>query len=159
MIVIGWFQRIMNLLNLDFNMIESGYFPQGTEFDKNSPWNQVENPEEEFNVTIVETLSKDVTIVTTNYNLEVDRDEDGCYRNCDTSDTDWKDEYKKQGCSAIETIIAVKTYLEEVRLQQLIDISNCRSLTESERKELRVVKDLIEQCSGWEQEEIEFCEE
>ena len=140
-------------------MIESGYFPPGAEYDVNAPYNQVENPEEEFNVTIVETLSKDVTIVTTNYNLEVDRDEDGCYRNCDTSDTPWKDEYKTQGCTAIETIIAVKTYLEEVRLQQLIDISNCRSLTESERKELRVVKDLIEQCSGWEQDEIEFCPE
>ena len=137
-------------------MIESGFYAPGTEFDKNSPWNQKENPEEEFNVTIVETLSKDVTIVTTNYNLEVDRDEDGCCRNCDTSDTDWKDEYKKQGCTAIETIIAVKTYLEEVRLQQLIDLSNCRNLTESEQKELRVVKDLIGQCSDWKQEEIEF---
>ena len=140
-------------------MIESGFYAPGTEFDKNSPWNQVENPEEEFNVTIVETLSKDVTIVTTNYNLEVDRDEDGCYRHCDTSDTDWKDEYKKQGCTAIETIIAVKTYLEEVRLQQLKDINRCRPLTESEQKELRVVKDLIEQCSDWKQEEIEFCQE
>lgn len=140
-------------------MIESGYFPPGAEYDVNAPYNQVENPEEEFNVTIVETLSKDVTIFTTNYNLEVDCDEGGCYRNCDTSDTPWKDEYKKQGCTAIETIIAVKTYLEEVRLQQLIDLSNCRNLTESERKELRVVKDLIEQCSGWKQEEIEFCPE
>ena len=140
-------------------MIESGFYAPGTEFDKNSPWNQVENPEEEFNVTIVETLSKDVTIVTTNYNLEVDRDEDGCYRNCDTSDTDWKDEYKKQGCTAIETIIAVKVYLEEVRLKDLIDITHCRNLTESEQKELRVVKDLIEQCSDWKQEEIEFCPE
>ena len=140
-------------------MIESGMYPPGAEYDVNAPYNQVENPEEEFNVTIVETLSKDVTIVTTNYNLEVERDEDGYYRHCDTSDTPWKDEYKKQGCTAIETIIAVKTYLEEVRLQQLIDISNCRSLTESERKELRVVKDLIGQCSDWKQEEIEFCEE
>jgi hypothetical protein len=140
-------------------MIESGFYAPGTEFDKNSPWNQVENPEEEFNVTIVETLSKDVTIVTTNYNLEADYDEEGYCRSCDTSDTPWKDEYKKQGCTAIETIIAVKTYLEEVRLQQLTDLSNCRNLTESERKELRVVKDLIEQCSGWEQEEIEFCPE
>lgn len=140
-------------------MVENGYYAPGTEFDPNAPWNEVENPEEEFNVTIVETLSKDVTIVTTNYNLEVDCDEGGCYRSCDTSDTNWKDEYKKEGCTAIETIIAVKTYLEEVRLEQLKDLSNCRNLTESERKELRVVKDLIEQCSGWKQEEIEFCPE
>jgi hypothetical protein len=140
-------------------MIESGYYAPGTEFNRNSPWNQKENPEEEFNVTIVETLSKDVTIVTTNYNLEEDCDEDGYYRHCDTSDTPWKDEYKKQGCTAIETIIAVKTYLEEVRLQQLKDINRCRPLTESEEKELRVVKDLIKQCSDWKQEEIEFCPE
>lgn len=158
MIAIGWFQRIMNLLNLDFNMYDNYHYPPGAD-TPDAPWNQVENPEEEFNVTIVETLSKNVTIFTSNYNLEVDCDEDGCYRNCDTSDTPWKDEYKTQGCTAIETIIAVKTYLEEVRLQQLTDLSNCRSLTESERKELRVVKDLIKQCSDWEQEEIEFCPE
>ena len=158
MIANGWFQRIMNLLNLDFNMYDNYHYAPGSD-TPDAPWNEVEYPEEEFNVTIVETLSKDVTIFTNNYNLEVDCDEEGCYRNCDTSDTDWKDEYKKQGCTAIETISAVKTYLEEVRLQQLIDLSNCRNLTESERKELRVVKDLIEQCSGWEQEEIEFCEE
>ena len=139
-------------------MYDNYHYPWGAD-NASAPWNQVENPEEEFNVIIVETLSKDVTIVTTNYNLKVDRDEDGCYRNCDTSDTDWKDEYKKEGCTAIETIIAVKTYLEEVRLQQLIDLSNCRNLTTEEQKELRVVKDLIEQCSDWKQEEIEFCPE
>lgn len=139
-------------------MYDNYHYPWGAD-NESAPWNQVENPEEEFNVTIVETLSKNVTIVTTNYNLEEGRDEDGYYRNCDTSDTPWKDEYKKQGCTAIETIIAVKTYLEEVRLPQLKDINRCRPLTESEQKELRVVKDLIEQCSDWKQEEIEFCPE
>ena len=139
-------------------MYDNYHYPWGAD-NASAPWNQKENPEEKFNVTIVETLSKDVTIVTTNYNLEEGRDEDGYYRHCDISDTPWKDEYKTQGCTAIETIIAVKTYLEEVRLQQLTDLSNCRSLTESERKELRVVKDLIKQCSDWEQDEIEFCPE
>ena len=139
-------------------MYDNYHYPWGAD-NASAPWNQKENPEEEFNVTIVETLSKDVTIFTTNYNLEVDCDEDGCYRNCDTSDTYWKDEYGKQGCTAIETIIAVKVYLEEVRLKDLIDIIHCRNLTESEQKELRVVKDLIEQCSDWKQDEIEFCPE
>jgi hypothetical protein len=139
-------------------MYDNYHYPLGAD-NESAPWNQKENPEEEFNVTIVETLSKNVTITTTNYNLEVDCDEDGCYRNCDTSDTDWKDEYKKEGCTAIETIIAVKTYLEEVRLEDLKDLSLCRELTISEKKELKVVKDLIEQCKGWEQDEIEFCPE
>lgn len=139
-------------------MYDNYHYAPGSD-TPDAPWNQVENPEEKFNVTIVETLSKDATIVTTNYNLEVDCDEDGCYRNCDTSDTNWKDEYKKQGCTAIETIIAVKTYLEEVRLEQLKDLASCRMLTNEEQKELRVVKDLIEQCKDWKQEEIEFCPE
>lgn len=142
-------------------MIESGYFPPGAEFDVNAPYNQVENSEEEFNVTIVETLSKDVTVHTSNYQFEKDYDDDSnSIRNyVDTSDIDWKNEYKKQGCTAIETLIAVKTYLEEVRLEDLKDLSLCRELTISEKKELKVVKDLIEQCKGWEQEEIEFCPE
>ena len=142
-------------------MIESGFYAPGTEYDRNSPWNEVENPEEKFNVTIVETLSKDVAIYTSNYQLEKDYDEDSKSMRdyIDSSDTNWKEEYKKQGCTAIETIIAVKTYLEEVRLEDLKDLSLCRELTNSEKKELKVVKDLIEQCEGWQQEEIEFCPE
>lgn len=141
-------------------MYDNYHYAPGSD-TPDAPWNQVENPEEEFNVTIVETLSKDVTIHTSNYQLEKDYNEDdnSMKEYVDTSDTDWKDEYKKQGCTAIETIIAVKTYLEEVRLEQLIELSRCRSLTTEEQKELRVVKDLIEQCSGWEQDEIEFCPE
>lgn len=141
-------------------MYDNYHYAPGSD-TPDAPWNQKENPEEEFNVTIVETLSKDVTIHTSNYQLEKDYDEDiNSMRDyIDTSDISWKEEYKKEGCTAIETIIAVKTYLEEVRLQQLIDLSSCRSLTKSEQKELRVVKDLIEQCKGWQQDEIEFCPE
>ena len=141
-------------------MYDNYHYPWGAD-NASAPWNQVENPEEEFNVTIVETLSKDVTIHTNNYQFEKDYDEDdnSMKEYVDTSDTDWKDEYKKQGCTAIETLIAVKVYLEEVRLKELLDLSRCRELTNSEKKELKVVKDLIEQCSGWKQEEIEFCPE
>lgn len=140
-------------------MYDNYHFPPGAD-TPDAPWNQVENPEEEFNLTIVETLSKDVTVHTSNYQLEKDYDDTNSMRDyINTSDTPWKDEYGKEGCTAIETIIAVKVYLEEVRLAQLNDLALCRTLTNEEQKELRVVKDLITQCEGWKQEEIEFCPE
>lgn len=141
-------------------MYDNYHYAPGSD-TPDAPWNQVENPEEEFNVTIVETLSKDVTVHTSNYQFEKDYDDDSNSMRdyVDTSDIPWQEEYGKQGCTAIETLIAVKTYLEEVRLEQLKDLASCRMLTNEEQKELRVVKDLIEQCSGWKQEEIEFCPE
>ena len=77
-------------------MIESGYYPPGAEFDPNAPYNQVELPKREFEVTISQTLSKPVTVFTNDYNLEIDCDEDGKYEALDTSDTAWKDVYEDE---------------------------------------------------------------
>lgn len=139
-------------------MYDNYHYPWGAD-NESAPWNQPEYPEEEFNVTIVETLSKDVVIYTNDYILEVDADEEGCYRNCDTSETSWNEEYENQGYTAIDVIVATKEYLEETRLKQLENIASCRELTAEEKKELKTVKTLIEECSGWRQEEIEFCPE
>lgn len=71
-------------------MIESGYYPPGAEHDPNAPWNQVDNPEREIEVTVSVTLSKTVKIKVSDYEItDSGKDEDGehfediDYSNCD----------------------------------------------------------------------------
>ena len=43
-------------------MSESGYYPAGAEYDPNAPWNQVEYPEKEIEVTVLVSLEKTVKL-------------------------------------------------------------------------------------------------
>lgn len=61
-------------------MTESGYYPLGAEHDPNAPWNQVDNPEREIEVTVSVTLSKTVKIKVSDYEItDSGKDEDGEY--------------------------------------------------------------------------------
>ena len=73
-------------------MIESGYYPSGTEHSPNAPWNQVDNPEREIEVTVSVTLSKTVKIKVSDYQItDSGKDEDGEYfEDIDYSDCDLK---------------------------------------------------------------------
>lgn len=71
-------------------MSESGYYPAGSEYTPKAPWNQVDNPEREIEVTISITLSKTVKIKVSDYEItDSGKDEDGeyfediDYSNCD----------------------------------------------------------------------------
>lgn len=123
-------------------MRESGYYPPGAEFDPNAPYNQHENPEEEFEITVSQTLSKAVTVFTSNYNLEVDCDEEGCYRNCDTSDTPWKEVYEEDYHTPLQLIGFLKRLLE-----------GNEPISDSLKKQL------IEECDNWCEDELIFVEE
>ena len=122
-------------------MRESGYYPPGAEFAPNAPYNQVENPEKEFDVTISQTLSKTVTIVTTNYNYYEDADEDGSYVGYDTSDTNWNKEYSESYHTPLELIGILKKVLQGEELSQ------------------RLKNKLINECDDWCDDETEFTEE
>lgn len=73
-------------------MIESGFYPLGTEYNPDAPWNQCDNTEKEIEVTVNITLSKNVKIKVTDYNVCVD--EDGHY--IDYSDCDLKSAVENQ---------------------------------------------------------------
>lgn len=68
--------------------MESGYYPPGAEVDSNAPYNQVDLPEREIEVTVSVTLSKTVKIYVNDYDVEVDVDEDGMYETYDFSNCD-----------------------------------------------------------------------
>lgn len=79
-------------------MTESGYYPPGAEHDPNAPWNQVDNPEREIEVTVSITLSKTVKIKVSDYKItDSGKDEDGkCFEDIDYSDYDLKGAVEEQ---------------------------------------------------------------
>ena len=64
-------------------MKESGYYPAGAEFDPRAPWNEVELPPKEVEVTISAIVSKTMKVPVRDYTI----DEEG---NIDFSDCDLK---------------------------------------------------------------------
>lgn len=126
-------------------MIESGYYPPGAEFDPNAPYNEHENPEEEFEVTISQTLSKTISVFTSNYNLEVDVDEDGRYVSCDTSDTDWKEVYEEDHLTVEQLLNVLK---EKCILEKSILESKLEQNADTKRR-IRECEHYIEECEGW----------
>lgn len=79
-------------------MTESGYYPPGAEHDPNAPWNQVDNPEREIEVTVSVTLSKTVKIKVSDYEItDSGKDEDGEYfEDIDYSNCDLKGAVEEQ---------------------------------------------------------------
>lgn len=77
-------------------MTESGYYPPGAEFDPNAPWNQVDLPYREIEVTVSITLSKTIKVSVNDYKVDVDADEDGMYESYDFSNCDLYGAVKEQ---------------------------------------------------------------
>lgn len=127
-------------------MIKSGYYPPGAEFDLNAPYNQTELPEREFNVTISQTLSKTVTVLTNDYSLEVNCGEDGIYEVCDTSDTAWKKAYEDNFHTPVQLIKILKLVLEENKKKGIVF------------KTEGYTNDLIEECEDWCVDDYEIIE-
>ena len=72
-------------------------YPIGAD-TKDAPWNQVDNPEREIEVTVSVTLSKTVKIKVSDYEItDSGKDEDGEYfEDIDYSNCDLKDAVKEQ---------------------------------------------------------------
>ena len=64
-------------------MKESGYYPAGAEFDPRAPWNEVELPPKDVEVTIAAIVSKTINVPVRDYTI----DEEG---NIDFSECDLK---------------------------------------------------------------------
>lgn len=119
-------------------------YPLGVD-NSSAPWNEVDNPEIERDCEVTETITKKVTLSTTDYVAEEDWDDEiGKCVSADTSYTDWSAEYANQEYTALELIAKLKTYVEE-------DIKNTSPNTSKGRELQR----LLSACDGWEQVELE----
>ena len=122
-------------------------YPLGAD-NSSAPWNQVENSEIERDCKVTETITRRVTLSTTDYVAEDDWDDDfGKCISADTSETEWEEEYCNQEYTALELIAKLKEYVEE-------DIKNTASNTSKGRELQR----LLMACDGWEHVEMEVYE-
>ena len=127
-------------------MRESGYYPAGAYSDPNAPYNQVEVPEKEFEVTISQTLSRTVTVTTNDYQPEYDEEDGNTYAN--TENTDWQKAY--ENCD-----FKIQNLLEELKGY----VQNDLAMTGPNTGKGRHLKRLLEACDGWIEDEYEVIEE
>ena len=139
----------------------SNYPPMSQSQWDAAPFNQVDVPDKDFEVTCSQSLSRTAIVTTNDYILCV---EEGCedgigYHDewADTSDTCWKDEYEKNGYKTpLELIELLMDYLERDLMEIQKDmLPNDRSFKVTEARRLR---GLIEECMCWTDDETEFCE-
>ena len=140
-------------------MIESGYYPAGAEFDPSAPYNQSEPEDMEFEVVCSQSLSKNVSVWTSDYipgasgvDYEVN-DEGGVdtvawHDDPDTSDTNWEDVYEEDHYTPLQLINLFKRYLES-------ELNH----TETVSKQPSFLKHLISECSDWNDDETEIIED
>lgn len=137
----------------------SNYPPMSQSEWDNAPWNQEDVPEKDFEVTCSQSLSKTVTVTTNNYipgasGVDYEPDDEGGYYASgwhdpdDTSDTNWADEYHNNDYhTPLQLIELFKQYLEN-ELNRMGEVKN-----------ERWIKHLIEECSDWQEDDIEIVEE
>ena len=133
-------------------------YPPGAEHDPNAPYNQVDVPEKEFDVTCSKNKKKTVTVITNNYipgasGVDYEYDPEGSvaigWRDPDdTSDTNWADEYHdNEHYTPLQLIELFKKHLENELIRM------------GEVKNERWIKHLIEECSDWTEDDTEDVED
>lgn len=126
--------------------MESGYYPPGAEFDPNAPWNQVDLPEREIEVTISVTLSKTVKVMVDDYEVEEDADEDGRYLS-----------YNYDNCDlyrAVEDQVVLPQNLAEFTERMFNHDLNLKAAGMP-----KYLKDAIADCKDWSVDEMEVIAE
>ena len=143
-------------------------YPVGSD-TQDAPWNEQSQSEHEFSVTCSQSLSKDTTVFTDDFKEEWEDDYDGenHFYNMipDTSDTNWKGAYKNNNhytplelieclkVSSEESLKELKTELWEIRADG--DLNKVKDL----ERRIHNLEILIEECTGWVEDETEIVEE
>lgn len=145
-------------------MKESGYYPPGTEFDPNSPWNasNSKNNEVDVEVCISTTLSKNTTITATNVIVEeweerevndegsIDRYTGTDY---DFSECNFIEDYKGDEFTIPELLNILKQYVLE-------DKKNGKTFLNILNTPIEYDLNLIlKSLSGWVEDELEVIKE
>ena len=136
-------------------MKESGYYPPGTEFDPNSPWNESSNKDSKVDVEVCvsTTLSKQTTINVNNVIVRVEKncetnDEGGIDRfddiDYDYSNCNLIEDYKSNEFTILELLNILKQYIEEDLKHTKVSLSNTYDL-----------KLVLKSLNSWVEDELE----
>jgi hypothetical protein len=138
-------------------MYDNYNYPAGAD-NEMAPWNEPSIPEEDFEITCSQSLSKTVTVTTNNYipgtsGVDYERDDEGgtyvspWHDDPDTSDTDWAEEYHSNDYhTPLQLIQLLKQVLENDLKSGIVF------------KSPKFTQDLINECEGWTEDETEYIE-
>lgn len=124
-----------------------------------APFNQSDPEEKEFEVTCSQSLSKTVSVLTSNYlpgasGADYEPDGEGGYTPVgwndpdDTYNTNWEEEYHDNNhYTPLQLINLFKQYLEN-------DLNRMGEVKNEKR-----IKHLIKECSGWIEDDVEYVED
>lgn len=145
-------------------MYDNYNYPCGAD-TSDAPWNQVDVPEKEFEITCSQSLSRTAIVTTNNYipgasGVDYEPDDEGGFSACswqdddDTSDTNWGNAYKGNGYKTpLQLIQMFKEYLEK----DLERVDTIAKETNQNKEFLeRKLKHLIEECDCWQDDETEY---
>lgn len=129
-------------------------YPMGAD-NPSAPWNQVDPPEREFDIYISQSLSKDTTASTDQYTIiSSGRGEDGYpEEEIETSDVDWTEAYNQEHYTPLQLIEKFKEFLE-ARLREIKVSHEQHRDSAKPRRCIKEYKHLIEECSGWVEDEL-----
>lgn len=116
-----------------------------TDHSPNTPWNEPIIPERDFDLTISQSLSKDVTVCTNQYNPEYDEEYGQTFAN--TEDTDWNKVFKENDYHTPLQLIQLLGEVLQKDLEHGIVFKNPR-----------FTQELINECQGWTDDETEIVE-
>ena len=109
-----------------------------------APWNEKELSVITRDCEITETVTRKVTLATTDYCSDSDYDDElGACISVDTSETDWVAEYEEQEYSIIELLSKLKKYVAD-------DLRN----TNHSLRQQKELQKLLLVCDSWKQEDV-----
>ena len=141
-------------------MTESGYYPEGAEFDSNAPWNEKTPKKVKVDVSISYSMSKNCTIPVANYIAEewedAERDIDGTIctiggLDYDFSQTNFKEEFDNSGELGIPELLNI---LRDEASKYIID-ADSKHNTRLRNKWIKIK----EACENWTVDEMEVVED
>lgn len=129
-------------------MRESDYYPAGAYNDPNAPFNQVDPPETEFDVTVGITLERDCTIITDQVYWDGDE-----WTLLDDADT-WK-AYDCDYASIPDMLDELVKYIDK-ELFHLQKFIKARTANKEERDRYRLLTKMRGSATGWEEVDREM---
>ncbi len=136
----------------------SNYPPGVSDNTVGAPWNEPTVPDEDFEVTCSQSLSKTVTVTTNNYipgasGVDYEKDDEGgtyaspWHDDPDTSDTNWAEEYHNNDYHTPLQLIQILAQVLEKDLKNGIIF-----------KSPKFTQSLIRECDGWIEDDVEYIE-
>lgn len=138
----------------------SNYPPGLSDNTPGAPWNEPVVPEEEFEITVSQSLSKATTVWTQDYVPECDMGyEDGvgyCDRWNDTTWTDWHKAFNENGhFTPFQLIQKLEEYVQKDLEDAKKDCEpQCKDWKKNQR--VRYLTNLLEECKDWVEDDLEI---